>query len=174
MNNGNVNLGPQQEAPVDPFAVTMQVVQGGLSRLQGYVQNELRPKIERRALVNDLEIPVIFQQLDNVIGDIRNRVNQKLKLTQAINNYKRAIEEVKALKLVNGEIEGKNEAERNARMLIVLQSDADYQAIRKGMDDAENDLQDVEADISQLYSVETMLRYKLRLAAAQLEYLSKD
>lgn len=126
----------------------------------------------KRRFLESLEINETLQNMDAVIGELHQAQLYRLACDRSINLAKHDIEEIKALKIVNGEIVGKNEAERSAAMTIALQNDEDYNAARGRLDDAENEAQQTEANVEALRARITALRYRARLIAAQLEYLA--
>ncbi len=159
--NGHVNL-----------ADNLNSILVDLARLANEAQAQAVPTAKRQFLAG-LEINETLREMDKIVHELHAKLTQRVMVDASLSGHKRQIEEIKALHIVNGEVEGKNEKEREARLLVILNEDLEYQEARERLDAAEAEVAQLGADVEFMRSKDTALRYRARLIAAQLEFLAE-
>lgn len=137
------------------------------------VEKTLAPTAKQQYLAT-LEIGETLHLLasanDWVVAKMRNRNHFNAALLAA----KGRMEEAKALVLVSGVIDGKNAEIREAQLLLALKEDPVYQQAKAEAETIEERIVENDADLDSHRSQQAALKIKLRLAAAQLEYLAGE
>lgn len=143
-----------------------------LGKYSQIVDTALTASSKERFVAN-LEITKLLSEMRETAERTHALALGKVAFVHEINNIRRQVEEVKALKLVNGEIIGKNEAERGAAMTVALSNDGEYLALQAGLDGKTQQVDLYEVDLEHLRTMTAAMKYEARLKAAQLEYLSE-
>ena len=111
-----------------------------------------RIQFDNSALVSEARISA-----EQLYQKMIERTDHALTLTL----QQRQLEELKAIKIVGG-IEGKNEAERNARMTLALMTDADASKLISDIELTRHDLADLDAQIELLRNRLSLLKSQIR------------
>jgi len=111
----------------------------------------------------------VLDEARGLAKQLHEKLISRLDHQLSLSLLKRHLDELKALKIVNGEIEGKNETERNARMTLALRSDADANRTVSDIQSEEHTIGELDAEIEHLRNGLSLLRSQLRwnIAAAQ-------
>ncbi len=129
-------------------------------------------EIAKHRFVESLEIDQTLKELAENIAYSQMVVSELNEARRLANQARQQAEEIKALTLISGEIDGKNEQIRNAQLVQALKSNATYQEVMRQETAAEDKIARLEAELSRCRDVASMLKIKARLAAATLEYLA--
>ncbi len=121
--------------------------------------------------VSSLGLPALFAEMHKANDALYWALKQKRTIQADIKTLQRQMEEIKALKIVNGEIVGKNEAERNAAMTVALRDDAEYCDLHHGLTAKEDELMQLDLDIDQAHRQASAIRHEIEAGVAQLQFL---
>ena len=125
-----------------------------------------------RELVGALQPDQALRRTNELLNEYQNALLYKVGRERTLRRLRTQIEEHKAIIFLNGAIDGKNEAQRNAQLVLALAADADYQAARTQIDDYEAEVAALNVTIDLSQRELDLAKLKLRIAAASIEALS--
>lgn len=142
-----------------------------LGQFASAVEKQVTPtaKIE---FVERLQIADALRQMDETIETIQRRLEARNAANADALKAKAEMDEVRALVFVGGSIDGKNAEIRDAQLTLALKGDPDYQSARLRYDAATERVSQADIEIDFLRSVQSALKARCRVIAAQLEYLA--
>ncbi len=126
----------------------------------------------KQQMLDKLEISQTLVRLDETIQAMKDMALERMNSDGLLQAAKKRMDDAKALVLISGTIDGKNEQIRNAQLSDALNNDPTYQEAAGAVTLWERDITGVDVELARLRSVETALKIKARLAAATLEYLA--
>lgn len=118
--------------------------------------------------INDTVIDLLAMPLQIAEG-----AQAKTRYTDEAQTLKKRIEEIKAMLMIGGSIDGKNAEIREAQLLVALKEDPEYQAVSAQLYEAEKKTTEWDMELERLRGMQTALEIKARLTSAQLEYLAE-
>jgi len=131
--------------------------------------------ITRQKIVNPAS-PEFFFEAETAYAEAEKKMMELMKdrwvEQQAQASHRDTLKEIEARLLSAGEVEGKNEAERKARLQVLLADDPEAKAEREFLRRAEAHLMQIDIDMESARSMRDLMRYRLRYADATLRYLA--
>jgi hypothetical protein len=137
----------------------------------GDLANSLQPS-PKQQLIDSMEISQTLADLGGITYEIDKVARNIASSRMSIQNSKKRIEEIRAMVLLSGEIDGKNAEIREAQLLRALREDTSYQTVANQVATSEMALEQWTMDLETLKAKQTAIKIKARLIAAQLEFLA--
>lgn len=125
-------------------------------------------------LVGELRGHEALKAYHQEIATIYAIARGRIEIANAIRLNKERLEEIRACMIASGTIEGKNETERNAKLVVALSEDASY--IRRQADLVEYERQAAmyDADLGKARDTASALKLEIRLGIATLSFLAGE
>ncbi|MHB1131682.1 MAG: hypothetical protein ACYC4L_04770 [Chloroflexota bacterium] len=144
-----------------------------LGRFADQIERQLAPT-SKQQYVETLGLAQVLTDLEANTAALHSAWSGKIAAGIQAQRAKEQMDEAKALVLVSGSIDGKNEREREAQLVLALKEDPAHRLAKAAFDKASTDVQAVDAELEHLRAVQTALKIKARLLTAQLEYLAGE